>query len=860
MWFVAPENDYRPLYDLPKPEPTLRVAVCMPVYNRVDLLARTVAALVPQTYPADLIEVVVGDDGSDEDVESAIAPFRQRLRISVQRREHDGYGAGQARNLAARAATDADVLVFVDSDCLPDHDLVSRHAVWHHLAENLVIIGSRHGLDTTRFDTTSLADGSARLRSAVFGSEDPDGAALRQTDHRRPLHRQTADQRHGDEAFRSLVSSNFSIRRDRFLEVGGFDETFKRWGFEDVELGWRCHVGGLFTIPENAAVVYHQLQEDLWDPEGRRASMELNRGVARNKIPHSFYRKHARGHIWEVPKVSVVVLPTIPGRIDELTEQVRSQAYTDWELVIAGGSPEATMVAEANMADPRFRVIDGATGLDLIASARGEYVAIVHGDAALEPRALTELVGRLDMKRRLSSATAAYAIGDDVYRDPDEKRDIDRAWDLDRSGAPVLRVTRRRDWSKASHGANNLAEALDVLDGFGDAYHSPQPMVALRALSPGDEVGTPLQTFTNRTTRLRREVAASGLGIGSAKAVGRYLLRPKPVADKAPRPRQARTERRPVIRYVGWTGHENLGDEALLLAIDGLLDWGDVRTSKKGDLLLLGGGTLINRGSYLNWLEDHDSPRIERAVLGTGVANPQFWKNGSDAGRWVEWLRTCAYVGVRGPNSAQTLEDWGLKRNVEVVGDAALLLEATAPRRDGLVVVAPCRTRGELWGGSDQDVIERLGRTVARLRSAGHEVALLAAHPDDDGPCLQIMRQAGEPGLEYLAGYESIDASLRLLASADLVVAERLHAAVLAAAVGTAFVGLEYRPKVADFAASVGMSDRVRRTDDLDGLDELVADTLAHADDLVDAMAPMVAEYRRRLKASSERLRSQMGA
>jgi glycosyltransferase involved in cell wall biosynthesis len=421
MWFVAPENDYRPLYDLPKPEPTLRVAVCMPVYNRVDLLARTVAALVPQTYPADLIEVVVGDDGSDEDVESAIAPFRQRLRITVERREHDGYGAGQARNLAARTATGADVLVFVDSDCLPDHDLVSRHAVWHHLAENLVIIGSRHGLDTTGFDTTSLADGSARLRTAVFGSEEPEEAAVRQTDHRRPLHRQTADQRHGDEAFRSLVSSNFSIRRDRFLEVGGFDETFKRWGFEDVELGWRCHVGGLFTVPEDRAIVYHQLQEDLWDPEGRRASMERNRGVARNKIPHSFYRKHTRGHIWEVPKVSVVVLPTIPGRLHELAEQVRGQAYTDWELVIAGGSDEATMVAEMNMADPRFRVLDGATGLDLVAAARGEHVAIVHGDAAFEPRALTELVGRLDMKRRLSSATAAYAIGENVYRDPDEK-------------------------------------------------------------------------------------------------------------------------------------------------------------------------------------------------------------------------------------------------------------------------------------------------------------------------------------------------------------------------------------------------------------------------------------------------------
>lgn len=859
MWFVAPENDYRALLDLPEPTPTLRVAVCMPVYNRVDLLTRTIAGLVPQTYPAELIEVFVGDDGSDEDVEEAIAPIRDRLRISVQRREHDGYGAGQARNLAARAAEQAEVLVFVDSDCLPDRDLVARHARWHHLAENLVVIGSRHGLDTAAFDIDALANGSARLRTATFGTEAPDRAAVRQTDHRRPLHRQTADQRHGDEAFRSLVSSNFSIRRGRFLDVGGFDESFKRWGFEDVELGWRCHVGGMFTVPEDRAIVYHQLQEDLWDPEGRRASMERNRGVARNKIPHSFYRKHTRGHIWEVPKVSVVVHPTVPARLAELADQLRAQTYTDWEMVAAAGSAEATYLAEENLADPRFRVVDG-TPLELVASARGEYVAIVHGDAALEPRALTEMVGRLDLKRRVSSVTGAYAIDSNVFRDPEDKAVIDAAWDLAGTGTPVFRVTRRRDWSKALHQPTDLPGALRLLDSFGEIWHSPQPLVAMRTEAPDARVGSPLEAFTNRTTRLRRDIASAGVGIGSVKAVGRYLLRPKPVRPTPPKPRQAKSERLPIVRYVGWTGHENLGDEALLQAIGGLLDWADVRTSKRGDLLLLGGGTLINRGSYLNWLEEHDSPRIERAVLGTGVANPEFWKNDDNAGRWVEWLRTCAYLGVRGPLSAEVLDRWGLDRNVEVVGDAALLLTATASKREGLVVVSPCRTRGELWGGSDRAVIERLGSTVARLMADGHEVTLLAAHPDDDGPCLQIMRAAGAPDLPYVAGYEGIPASLELLASAELVVAERLHAAVLAASVGTAFVGLEYRPKVRDFAASVGMDDRVLRTDDLGGLEELVASTFAERAAVVAAFSPHVEEYRRRLRAASDRLRTVMGA
>jgi glycosyltransferase involved in cell wall biosynthesis len=860
MWFVAPENDYRALHAIPFPEPRLRVAVCMPVYNRVDLLGRTVAALVPQTYPSELMRVVVGDDGSDEDVHRALAPVSGVLDVSVVRREHDGYGAGHARNLAAAAATDVDVLVFVDSDCLPDRDYVLRHAMWHHRADNLVVIGSRHGLDTTGFGLDALMTGTAPLRDAAFGTEFPDDAAVRQTDHRRPLHRQTADQRHGDEAFRSLVSSNFSIRRDRFFEVGAFDESFRRWGFEDVELGWRCHVAGLFTVPEDRAINYHQLQEDLWDPEGRRESMERNRGVVQNKIPHAFYRKHQRGHIWEVPKVSVVVYPTVPGRLTELGDQIRAQSFTDWEVVAEGGTPEAMMFEEVNEADPRFRVLDVRDPADLIRSARGEYVALVHGDAAVEPRALSELVRRMDGGRRLSSAMSAYAVGDTVVRDPDTIDELDRNWDQRNTGTPVFLFTRRRDWSKVLRSAPDLNAAVARLRDMGKWHRHHQPLVALRSEHPDQDVGTPFPAFTNVNTRLRRDVAAAGVSLGSVKAVGKYLLRRDPVPDRSRTPRPPRRERAPIIRYVGWTGHENLGDEALLEAVTGVMPWGDVRTAKRGDLLLLGGGTLINRGSYITWLEDHDAPRIERAVFGSGVANPGFWGEPADRDRWVEWLSTCAYIGVRGPISAEVLGDWNVPGDVEVVGDAALLFEPTPARAEGRVVIAPCRTRGELWGGDDVAVFRRLAETTRLLVDRGHDVHLLACHPDDDGPCLEIMRRAGHPDLEYSAGYADLSGAIDLLASADIVVAERLHAGVLAAAAGTPFVGLEYRPKVRDFAASVDMVDWVLKTDALDGLEERVSAAISQREELSDRMAPHVEEYRRRLRRASATLQTFMNS
>ncbi|HSJ35409.1 MAG TPA: glycosyltransferase [Acidimicrobiia bacterium] len=858
MWLHAPEHDYSSLSALPPPAPTLRVALCMPVYNRVDLLSRTVAALVPQTYPIELMQVVIGDDGSDEDVEGAVAAFRDRLDIRVLRRKRDGYGAGQARNLAARHA-EADVLVFIDADCLPDPDLVANHADWHHKAENLVVIGSRHGLDTTDLRPDDLAAGTAGLRKLAFGTDSLDPAAVRQTDHRGVLHRRTSDQRFGDEGFRSLVSSNFSIRRDRFLEVGGFDESFHRWGGEDVELGWRCQAEGLFTVTEDSAIVFHQLQEDDWEESGREQSKELNAGVIQNKIPHSFYRKYRPDHIWEVPKASVVVWPTIPARIDELSGQLRRQSYTDWEMILQAGSPEATLFAETNSHDPRFRVVETHDRAGLLQAARGEYVALIHGDVAPEPRLLAATVRRLENQRRSNLATCGYLVGDAMYRTPEDVADLDSHWSD--SGLPVFSLVRRREWAKALHALLSAGDAYGWIRTNGRPIHLTEAHLALRSIRPGPDVGEPLPAFISPTTRLRAEVAAAGLRPAALKAVARYVKRrrapsPSPHQPLPPPPREGK----PVVRYVGWTGHDNMGDEALLEAITGALDWAEVRTAKRGDLLLLGGGTLINRGSYLDWLEEQDSPRLERAVFGTGVANPDFWRDRDESRRWVDWLDTCAYVGVRGPLSAGILSDWGVANDVEVVGDAALLLDATAPRREGRVVIAPCRTRGELWGGDDKKVFGRLADLAADLGRGGHEVHMLAAHPDDDGPIIEITRRADRPDLPYLAGYADLEAALELFASADVVVAERLHAAVLAAAVGTPFVALEYRPKVRDFAASVGFEEYTVRTDDLDGLEERVRAAIADRKNLVAQLEPRVAEYRDRLRKASSRLAEVMGA
>lgn len=848
---LAPENDYRSLLGREVHSPRLRVAVVIPVFNRTGLLQRTIAGLTRQSYPANLISVHVADDGSTEDVVAAVSEVRQGLDVTVVRREHEGYGAGQARNLGAVSADDADVLVFFDADCIPDPAAVERHAVWHHMADNLVVIGSRHHVDTSALSPAQILEGDS-LRALAFGTEDPPDSAWVSQDHRAVLHRRTASLRHGDVAFRSLVSSNFSLRRDRFMAVGGFSEDFTRWGGEDTELGWRLWNDGSFFVDEPTAAIYHQLQEDEGGAGWREQSRAANDGLIQSKIPHRHYRRSSSGVINESPKVSVLVTNPDPGRIDELTEQIFGQRLDDVEIVITGQTGRLTTFMERRAADPR---ISSAADIEEgVRRSRGEFLAIAHGAAGLDHRLLSRSVSALEGRPNIGWVRSAYGIptreGLDVYRRATDTARIDRAWDGE---LPLFAMTRRRELMKCLIAGLTAAEAWAWVSSNLESAAHGTPLVVVPAEDPGHEHQSSVRPPTSLRSMLLDDLKNGGRAALTAPVrAARSLVtglpyRQSPVEPARPRPVSG--DRPATIRYVGWTGRSNLGDEAMLQAVRGLLTGVDLTTSgDRADLLMLGGGTLINRG-YLRHLRPLDSPRIERVAFGTGVANPDYWGDPKESpSDWIEFLESCLYVGVRGPVSASLLEGWGLRRDVEIVGDPALALTApdTITKVEGRVVVCPAWARGLLWGESDDDVITAFAALVSALRRDGHDVWALSAFPGDDSHIIDMMRRADAPDLPYLAAHDDPGPALELLASAELVVSERLHGAVLAAAAGTVPVLVEYRPKLRDFAESIGMRELVIRTDVMGGLEEMARDAYSRRSELGDIVAGRVANYRER--------------
>lgn len=803
----------------------LTVSVVIPAYNRSATLRRTLDSLTAQVEDSPRFDVHVADDGSEEDIRSVVEAT-EGLTVHYHRRESDRFGAGQARNLAAAAAT-GDIVVFLDSDCLTPPDFVLGHASWHAHGGKTVAIGGR--------------------TKGVMGSED----AL--ADYRKRLRRRTAGLQHGSEMFRSFVTANVSLPLALFRDVGGFDERFHRWGGEDNELGWRLWSAGAVFLDAEAVSVTHQREEDVsGGHEGRRRDKELNMGLITSLIPHRFYRRTPPATIPVVPKISVVLHDVPAGTSRQIWDEMLGQSRPDFQLIVVADVDHEEPLAGASAGDPRLTF--AATMEEGVSLANGEYTCFLNGHGAASPDLLEGVVHKLDRQPMKVTATVGYQLpanhGGSV-RSMNGARDVDHSW---KAEMPLCWVIRTREIVKLTDAGYPISELWPLSQLWDENLHWASAAVRL----PGIGRTKRPKGFTYRSVG-RKELAIDVLtrkrSVSEAAATyGRKRSETTDTPDtetRAQEPTQDADTLRPGARYIGWTGHYNLGDEVMVEAVRDLVPWADVATEgSPGRLLILGGGTLINRSSYLKRITRLDSPSVERCVLGTGVASPDYWGLVEDPKTWVRWLSSCVYVGVRGPHSYDRLRSWGFEGELEVSGDSALLIEPPpVDKVPGRVVIAPAWTKGRLWGESDGDVVRALAAAVNSWRNEGREVVALSSNPDDDGQILQISQEAGDTLLPFVQGYLDNERAVETIASADLVIGERLHACVIAAAVGTAFVPLEYRPKLRDFAASVGVEELVIRTDELD--EGILAEHAAAAEATTDAVTAHVNRYRARLRAAA---------
>ncbi|HEY4240258.1 MAG TPA: glycosyltransferase [Kofleriaceae bacterium] len=282
--------------------PRASLVIC--TRNRSAFLARTLASLVGQTERD--FEVVLVDDGSEDDTREVARAWGERLDLRYLRRAHVGIAG--ARNAAMRAAK-GDVLISTDDDRIAAPAFVADHVAAHAVPERRVGVGRQRALfaEWARDAAYTAAD------VAAFVAAHPD-LAPRLVEPRAVL--VTPEQLLADlpgtlAAFELAepwwtsyaarviatwgeplagfafpwtlgVGGNTSVLRALADEVGLLDDRFVGWGLEDADFHYRLHLAGARTYVIPGGVNYHQVH---------RRGPELAGEWLRNA--HRLLEKHA---------------------------------------------------------------------------------------------------------------------------------------------------------------------------------------------------------------------------------------------------------------------------------------------------------------------------------------------------------------------------------------------------------------------------------------------------------------------------------------------------------------------------------------------------------------------------------------
>ena len=235
----------------------MEISVVISTYNNREVLRRTIEALLVQEFPHDQYEVIVADDGSTDGTAEMVGRIDSPVPVRHVAQSHLGLAA--ARNLGTRTARGR-IVLFLDSDFWATPTLLAAHHKHYPPGAQRIAV---QGVWQTHPATVVTPFMKARTLNLDL--------TIRRRRHLSPYH---------------ATGRNFSVLREELEEMGGFDEGFTGYGWEDIEMALRIHARGVVFEHEPLAMGYHYHVETL--DSIRKKLRQAGEGAV------FFWRKHRR--------------------------------------------------------------------------------------------------------------------------------------------------------------------------------------------------------------------------------------------------------------------------------------------------------------------------------------------------------------------------------------------------------------------------------------------------------------------------------------------------------------------------------------------------------------------------------------
>ncbi len=250
----------------------MSVSIVIPTFNGAARIGKCLEALLPQTVPISA-EILVVDDGSSDGTKDVVSRY-----ASVRLISQANAGPAAARNRGALEAKGT-IILFTDDDCVPTSDWL---AAMTKPFEDPEVVGVKGAYRTRQ---KSLV---ARFVQADYEDRYRLMSALPEID------------------FIDTYAAAF--RRDRFLEMNGYDTSFPVACAEDIELSYRMSERGWKMKFVPTAIVYHTHPDTLRLYLKKKYKFAFWRMLALRKNPKKTLKD---SHTPQIMKLQLLFVPAL---------------------------------------------------------------------------------------------------------------------------------------------------------------------------------------------------------------------------------------------------------------------------------------------------------------------------------------------------------------------------------------------------------------------------------------------------------------------------------------------------------------------------------------------------------------------
>ncbi len=314
----------------------IEASIVVPTFNGAARIGDCLTALLREIGTR-AVEILVVDDGSTDALSNTLLDY-PRVRLLSQRNS----GPATARNRGACEAR-GELLLFTDDDCVPTPGWLD--AMLAPFAD-LEVVGVK---GVYRTHQRSLA---ARFVQVEYEDK----------------YRLMAGQPSID--FVDTYSAAF--RRERFLEMNGYDTSFPVACAEDIELSYRMSALGWTMKFAPSAIVFHT-HPDTWTKYLRKKyKFAFWRVLAVRKNPAKGVRD---SHTPQVMKLQLLLLPALLVAVP-LDVALRARVSATALVLAAFGVTTLPFVARAARKDPAIGILSPVL---LAARACAQFLGVAGG-------------------------------------------------------------------------------------------------------------------------------------------------------------------------------------------------------------------------------------------------------------------------------------------------------------------------------------------------------------------------------------------------------------------------------------------------------------------------------------------------